>query len=70
MRFLECLKSTGKMHGDNFSLVNDEEVLSLSHAKVYEFSDAVECLGKMNQNSNIKYCLGRKIELVQRFTTI
>ena len=30
--------------------VNDEEVISLSHAKVYVFSDSVLCLGKMNQN--------------------
>ena len=33
------------------SLVNDEEVISLSHAKVYVFSDSVLCLGKVNQNS-------------------
>ena len=33
-----------------WSLVNDEEVISLSHAKVYVFSDSVICLGKMNQN--------------------
>ena len=32
------------------SLVNDEEVISLSHAKVYVFSASVSCLGKMNQN--------------------
>ena len=32
------------------SLVNDEEVISLSHAKVYVFSDPVLCLGKMNRN--------------------
>ena len=38
------------------SLVNDEEVISLSHAKVYVFSDSVLCLGKVN--------------LVQRFTTM
>ena len=31
------------------SLVNDEEVISLSQ-KVYVFSDSVLCLGKMNQN--------------------
>ena len=30
------------------SLIGDE--LSLSHAKVYEFSDSVLCLGKVNQN--------------------
>ena len=32
------------------SLVNDEEVISLSHAKVYVFSDSVLCLGKVIQN--------------------
>ena len=32
------------------SLVNDEEVISLSHAKVYVFSDSALCLGKVNQN--------------------
>ena len=32
------------------SLVNDEEVISLSHAKVYVFSDSVLYLGNMNQN--------------------
>ena len=33
-----------------FSLVSDEEVISLSHAKVYVFSDSVLCLGKVDQN--------------------
>ena len=32
------------------SLVNDEEVISLSYAKAYVFSDSVLCLGKGNQN--------------------
>ena len=32
------------------SLVNDEEDISLSDAKVYVFSDSVLCLGKVNQN--------------------
>ena len=32
------------------SLVGDEQVISLLHAKVYVFSDYVLCLGKMNQN--------------------
>ena len=34
----------------HLSLVNDEEVISLSHAKVHVFSDSVLCLGKVNQN--------------------
>ena len=39
------------------SLVGDEEVISLSHAKAYVFSDSVLCLGKMHQNpqSNIAW---------------
>ena len=32
------------------SLVKDEEVITLSHAKFYVFSDSVLCLGKMNRN--------------------
>ena len=32
------------------SLVGDEEVISLSHTKVYVFSDSVLCPGKMNEN--------------------
>ena len=30
-------------------LVNDEEVISFSHAKIYVFSNSVLCLGKLNQ---------------------
>ena len=33
------------------SFVNDEEVISLSHAKVFVFSDSVVRLGKVNQNT-------------------
>ena len=32
------------------SLVKDEELISLSHAKVYVFSYSVLCLGKVNEN--------------------
>ena len=32
------------------SSVGDEEVISLSHTKVYVFSNSVFCLGKMNEN--------------------
>ena len=39
------------------SLVGDEEVISLSHAKVYVFSESVLCLGKVNESpkSNIAW---------------
>ena len=33
----------------HLSLIDDEEVISLSRAKVYVFSDSVLCLGKMNE---------------------
>ena len=32
------------------SLIGDEEVISLSHAKVHVFSDSVLCFGKINEN--------------------
>ena len=37
------------------SLIGDEDVISLSHAKVYVFSDSVLCLGKMNENPQSNY---------------
>ena len=54
----------------HFSLIGDEEVISLSHAKVCVFSDSVVCLGRMNENPQSIYCLGRQVDVVQRFTTI
>ena len=49
MGFLECLKSVGTSSPwKQLSLVNDEEVISLSHAKVYVFSDSVLCVGTVN----------------------
>ena len=52
------------------SLVNDEEVISLSHAKVYVFSDSVLCLGKMNQNPESNSAWEEKVDLVQEFITL
>ena len=57
--FLECLKSSP---WKQLSLVNDEEGISLSHAKVYVFSDSVLCLGKMNQNPISKTIWERQLE--------
>ena len=45
------------------SLVNDEEVISLSHAKIYVFSDSVLRLGKMNQNPTSIFFGERQLEL-------
>ena len=50
------------------SLVNDEEVISFSHAKVYVFSDSVLSLGKVNQKPTSM--LFGKIELIVKFTEI
>ena len=52
----------------HLSLIGGEEVISLSHAKVYVFSDSVLCLGKMNENPPIKNCPGRQVDVVQEFT--
>ena len=52
------------------ALVNDEEVISLSHAKVFVFSDSVLCLGKVNQNPSIKCCLERTVDLVHHSTEL
>ena len=47
-------------------LVNDEEVISLSHATVDILSDSVLCLGRVNQNPTSIFCLGRTVELVSK----
>ena len=53
------------------SLVDDEEVVSLSHAKVHVFSGSVLCLGKVNQNPTSNIVWEEQLGwLVQRFTTI
>ena len=44
------------------SLVNDEEVISLSHAKVYVFSDSVLCLGKVDQNPTSNSAWERQLD--------
>ena len=44
MRFLVCHKSVGKILHGKISLVKNEEVISLSHAKVHVCSDSVYVL--------------------------
>ena len=48
------------------SLVSDEEVISLSHAKVHVFSDSVLCLGKMNENPQSNYAWEDKLTRFKR----
>ena len=50
------------LHGSISSLIGDEEVISLSHAKVYVCSDSVLCLGRMNENP--------QVDVVQKFIRI
>ena len=52
------------------SLVSDEEVISLSHAKVYVFSDSVLCLGKMHQNPQSNVVWEDKLTWFIKFITI
>ena len=52
------------------SLIGDEQVISLQRTTVFVFSDSVLCLGKMNENSPIKHCMGTKIGVVQHYTGI
>ena len=52
------------------SLVDDEEVISLSHTKVYEFFRFCVMPLKDAPEPTIKYCLGRQIDVVQEFTRI
>ena len=52
------------------SLIGDEEVISLSHAKVYVVSDSVLCLGKNEREPTIKLCMGRQVDVVQKFIRI
>ena len=52
------------------SLVNDEEVISLSHAKVYVFFRFCVMPWKDERESTIKYSLGRQVDVVQKFITI
>ena len=52
------------------SLVNDEEVISLSHAKGLCILRFCVMSWKGESESNIKYCLGTTVGLVQRFISI
>ena len=62
MRFLECLKSTGKILHENDSPWSMMKKSSVSRiAKVYVFSDSVLCLGKVNQNPASKTFLEEQL---------
>ena len=52
------------------SLTGDEQVISLSHAKVHFFFRFCVMPWKDAPEPSIKYCMGRKIDVVQKFTRI
>ena len=54
----------------HLSLVGGEKVISLSHAKVYVFSDSVLLFGKDEREPTIKLCMGRQVDVVQKFIRI
>ena len=51
------------------SLIGDEEVISLSHAKVHVFSDSVFCLGKMSENPQSNTVWEDKLTWFKKFIT-
>ena len=52
------------------SLVNVGEVISLSHAKVYVFSDSVLCFGKVKQNPTSNTVWERQLEWFRKIITV
>ena len=52
------------------SLVGDEEVISLSRAKVYVFLRFCIVSWKDEREPTIKLCMGREIDVVQKFIRI
>ena len=51
MRFLECLKSAGKVLHGNMFLWSMMKKSSVSRMQRFMYSDSVLCLGKVNQNT-------------------
>ena len=69
--FLRSITNTGKdLTMKQMSMVNDEDVISLSHAMLNVFSDSVLMSWKGESEPSIKFCLGGTVELVQKFITI
>ena len=54
----------------HLSLMGDEEVISLSHAKVYVFSDSVLCLGRRSENPQSNSASEDKLTWFKKFITI
>ena len=54
----------------HLSFVGGEQVISLSHTKVYVFSDSVLCLGKMNENPQANYAWEDRLMWFKKFIRI
>ena len=52
------------------SLIGDQEVINLQHTKVYVFSGFCIVSWKGERKPSIKYCMGRQIDVVQKFTSL
>ena len=62
---LDCENSSWKY----FSLIGDEQIISLQRTKVDVFSDSVLCLGKMNENPRSNIAWEQRF-VFQKFTGI
>ena len=51
-------------------LIGGEEVVSLSRAKVYVFSDSVLCFGKMSENPESNTVWEEKLTWFKKFITV
>ena len=69
MRFLECLKSVAKIHGNNY-LWSMMKKSSVSGMQRFMYFRILCYVLERCKEPNIKYCLGRTVELVQRFITL
>ena len=52
------------------SLVGEDEAICLLHTNVYVFSDSALGLWEDEREPTIKLCMGRQIDVVQKFTRI
>ena len=71
MRFLECLKSAGKVFHGNSYLWSMMKKSSVSRMQKFMYSQIFRVMSwKDESEPNINYCLGAAVGMVQRFTTM
>ena len=70
MRYMEWNQITGKaLQRKYLSLVGDEHIINLLHAKVFAFSKSI-VFCKDEREPSIKHCMGTEIGVVQKFNGI